>query len=106
MSAIGSLVFCTDCGNLLDASSGDEKAILTCEVCGRENKGTSRQLGSSKRGNTDFGSTSPYRYLIDCSHNKVKAHSIPFFAPLEALSCTDVDGRGCPDRSYNQANLP
>ena len=40
MSAIGSLVFCTDCGNLLDGSSGDEKAILTCEVCGTENKGT------------------------------------------------------------------
>ena len=42
MSAIGSLVFCTDCGNLLDGSSGDEKAILTCEVCGTENTGLSR----------------------------------------------------------------
>lgn len=42
MSAIGSLVFCTDCGNLLDGSSGDEKAILTCEVCGTENTGWSR----------------------------------------------------------------
>lgn len=106
MSAIGSLVFCTDCGNLLDGSSGDEKAILTCDVCGTENKGTSRQLGSSKYENANFGSISPHRYLIDCSHNKIKALSIPFSTPLEAIGRTDVDGRGCPDRGYNQADLP
>lgn len=41
MAAIGSLVFCTDCGNLLEGSSGDKKAILTCAVCGTENKGNS-----------------------------------------------------------------
>lgn len=40
MAAFGSLVFCTDCGNLLEGSSGDEKAILNCDVCGTENKGT------------------------------------------------------------------
>ncbi|KAF2688172.1 DNA-directed RNA polymeras-like protein I subunit [Lentithecium fluviatile CBS 122367] len=34
MSAIGSLVFCTDCGNLLDGSAGKQNAILTCQVCG------------------------------------------------------------------------
>ena len=39
MAAIGSLVFCADCGNLLDGSSGDKEAVLTCEVCGAENKG-------------------------------------------------------------------
>lgn len=39
MSAIGSLVFCTSCGNLLPASKGDEKNILTCEACGAQNKG-------------------------------------------------------------------
>ena len=39
MAAIGSLVFCTDCGNLLDGSSGDENAILKCDVCGNENRG-------------------------------------------------------------------
>ncbi|KAF2102945.1 hypothetical protein NA57DRAFT_52486 [Rhizodiscina lignyota] len=41
MSAIGSLVFCTDCGNLLDGSGGDEKAILLCDVCGASNRDTS-----------------------------------------------------------------
>lgn len=39
MAAIGSLVFCTDCGNLLDGSSGDDKAILECDVCGTGNQG-------------------------------------------------------------------
>ena len=39
MAAIGSLVFCTACGNLLDGSSGDKKATLTCEICGIENQG-------------------------------------------------------------------
>ncbi|KAF2736098.1 hypothetical protein EJ04DRAFT_174054 [Polyplosphaeria fusca] len=41
MSAIGSLVFCTDCGNLLDGSAGKQNAILKCGVCGVENKDTS-----------------------------------------------------------------
>ena len=39
MTAIGSLVFCRDCGNLLDGFSGDEKVVLTCDVCWTENKG-------------------------------------------------------------------
>lgn len=40
MSAIGSLIFCTDCGNLLPESTGDETAILMCDLCGTNNKGT------------------------------------------------------------------
>lgn len=39
MAAIGSLVFCTDCGNLLPASKGTERNVLSCECCGAENKG-------------------------------------------------------------------
>ena len=39
MSAVGFLVFCTDCGNLLDSSTGNTNAILVCECCGAENKG-------------------------------------------------------------------
>ncbi|KAL9106426.1 MAG: hypothetical protein Q9187_008564 [Circinaria calcarea] len=56
MSAIGSLVFCTDCGNLLDGSSGDEKAILTCEVCGTENTDTSSKTITTKSKPTAFPS--------------------------------------------------
>ena len=39
MSAIGSLLFCTDCGNLLRESTGNADAILYCIVCGARNKG-------------------------------------------------------------------
>jgi len=34
MTAIGSLVFCTSCGDLLPESEGVENAMLTCDVCG------------------------------------------------------------------------
>nr|POE72358.1 dna-directed rna polymerase i subunit rpa12 [Quercus suber] len=37
MAAIGSLVFCTDCGNLLDRSTGG-RSYITCDVCGAQNK--------------------------------------------------------------------
>ncbi|PGH26856.1 hypothetical protein AJ80_01437 [Polytolypa hystricis UAMH7299] len=40
MSAIGSLIFCTDCGQLLSESTGDENAILICDLCGAKNKDT------------------------------------------------------------------
>jgi DNA-directed RNA polymerase I subunit RPA12 len=39
MAAIGSLVFCTDCGNLLPVSKGNVKNILHCDCCGADNKG-------------------------------------------------------------------
>jgi DNA-directed RNA polymerase subunit M/transcription elongation factor TFIIS len=39
MSAVGSLVFCTDCGNLLDSSTGNKNTVLVCDCCGAENKG-------------------------------------------------------------------
>lgn len=43
MAAIGSLVFCTDCGNLLDNSEGEQQAVLVCDVCGASNKGMLNQ---------------------------------------------------------------
>lgn len=48
MSAIGSLIFCTDCGNLLRESTGDANAILHCTVCGARNKGKWSNLGLEK----------------------------------------------------------
>jgi DNA-directed RNA polymerase I subunit RPA12 len=39
MSAIGALVFCTDCGNLLESSTGDVNTVLTCDCCGADNRG-------------------------------------------------------------------
>jgi hypothetical protein len=39
MSAIGSLIFCNDCGNLLDGSAGKKNVTLTCAICGATCKG-------------------------------------------------------------------
>ena len=41
MAAIGSLVFCTDCGNLLDETEGKDNTLLKCDICGALNKDTS-----------------------------------------------------------------
>jgi hypothetical protein len=51
MSAIGSLVFCTDCGNLLESSTGNENTVLTCECCGAQNRGM--VVNSGKKCNID-----------------------------------------------------
>ena len=95
MSAIGSLVFCTDCGNLLDGSSGDKKAILTCEVCGTENKGTSGDWALS---NMKTLTLAPPR-LIDTSSAVVITKSKPTAFPsllrskrsaIQTLTAEDV----------------
>jgi len=39
MTSFGSLVFCNDCGNLLDASTGVKQVTLKCNVCGTTCKG-------------------------------------------------------------------
>lgn len=38
MAAIGPLVFCTDCGNLLEPNTG-RKTYIQCDLCGAQNKG-------------------------------------------------------------------
>lgn len=87
MAAIGSLVFCTDCGNLLDGSSGDKEAILTCEVCGTENKGVHKDCEIIDGSH----SCSRYRYFINHNHNKIKTFGFPFSATIQAISCTELD---------------
>lgn len=103
MSAIGSLVFCTDCGNLLDGSSGDEKAILTCEVCGTENTGLISLMEPGESFHT--GSLSPHRYLIQDYYNQVQTHRFSLCTEVEAFDCSNADGRGCPDRGDHSANM-
>jgi DNA-directed RNA polymerase I subunit RPA12 len=44
MAAIGSLVFCLDCGALLEESEGRANALLKCHVCGAMNKDTSEKV--------------------------------------------------------------
>ncbi|KAH9909108.1 transcription factor S-II-domain-containing protein [Xylariomycetidae sp. FL2044] len=56
MAAIGSLVFCTDCGNLLPVSKGNEKNILNCDCCGAENRDTASKTTVTKSKPSDFPS--------------------------------------------------
>ncbi|KAI9731368.1 MAG: DNA-directed RNA polymerase I core subunit rpa12 [Cirrosporium novae-zelandiae] len=57
MSAIGSLVFCTDCGNLLDGSSTSNQSILVCNTCGQRNEDTSSKTIISKSKPSAFPSS-------------------------------------------------
>ncbi|KAK7747685.1 DNA-directed RNA polymerase I core subunit rpa12 [Diatrype stigma] len=56
MAAIGSLVFCTDCGNLLPVSKGNVKNILNCECCGAENRDTASKVVATQSKPSDFPS--------------------------------------------------
>ncbi|EFX02751.1 DNA-directed RNA polymerase 1 kda [Grosmannia clavigera kw1407] len=38
MASLGSLVFCTDCGNLLPMSKGSDRNRLVCRCCGAHNQ--------------------------------------------------------------------
>ncbi|KAK4126278.1 hypothetical protein N657DRAFT_568359 [Parathielavia appendiculata] len=56
MAAIGSLIFCTDCGNLLPASKGSEKNILHCDCCGAENRDQPWKAVTTRTKPSDFPS--------------------------------------------------
>ncbi|CAH0048663.1 unnamed protein product, partial [Clonostachys solani] len=74
MAAIGSLVFCVDCGNLLPSTRGSERNTLRCECCGAENKdsGSKKIVTSSKP--ADFPSF--LRQKLQSSVQNVVRHEI------------------------------
>ncbi|CAG7955115.1 unnamed protein product [Penicillium salamii] len=57
MSVLGSLIFCTDCGNLLRESTGNANAILHCDICGTRNKDTIPQTTVSESKASSFPSS-------------------------------------------------
>ncbi|KAH8889648.1 hypothetical protein GQ53DRAFT_187414 [Thozetella sp. PMI_491] len=56
MAAIGSLIFCIDCGNLLPASSGNSKNILACDSCGAHNRDLPSTTITTRTKPSDFPS--------------------------------------------------
>lgn len=74
MSAIGSLVFCTDCGNLLPASKGGQKSILQCDSCGAENKDTGSKTITTKTSPSDF--PSQLRQKLQSNVQTVEKHKV------------------------------
>ncbi|KAL1873139.1 hypothetical protein VTK73DRAFT_1050 [Phialemonium thermophilum] len=73
MAAIGSLIFCTDCGNLLPASKGTTKNILRCDCCGAENQDLGSRVIVTKTKPSDF--PSPLRQKLS-SFQTVEKHKI------------------------------
>ncbi|KAK7420041.1 DNA-directed RNA polymerase I core subunit rpa12 [Neonectria magnoliae] len=74
MSAIGSLVFCTDCGNLLPSTKGTERNMLRCECCGAENRDTGSKSIITQTKPSDFPSF--LRQKLQSSVQAVEKHKI------------------------------
>jgi hypothetical protein len=84
MSAVGSLVFCTDCGNLLDNSTGNQKHILVCECCGAENNGMPGEDFSYSHTETD----NP-RYGLKDYYGNYEAILFPFSFEAKTIGRPD-----------------
>ncbi len=84
MAAIGSLVFCTDCGSLLEANTG-RKAQILCNVCGTYNQGI------FVRG--------PVHKVCECSHTirlVLQSHGDDLEAVRFPINAADEAAFGCP----------
>ncbi|KAL2208741.1 hypothetical protein CC79DRAFT_1366949 [Sarocladium strictum] len=111
MAAIGSLVFCIDCGNLLPASKGTERNVLSCECCGAENKDTGSKTIVTETKPSDF--PSQLRQKLQSSVQSVERHNIQTDAIAqercpkcgrEEVRYTSVQMRGADEGSTNIYN--
>lgn len=116
MAAIGSLVFCTDCGNLLPVSKGNVKNILNCECCGAENRGASHghwalsewQIGARL---SVIIANGLLTYLLACRcllqgrRNPEQTLRFPFPPTTETLDSQDRRATQDADRSCLQRNV-
>ncbi|KAF8471989.1 hypothetical protein BDZ91DRAFT_775422 [Kalaharituber pfeilii] len=55
MPSVGSLVFCGDCGNLLDSTSGNEQ--LVCEQCGLVTQDSTTKIVTTRSAPSAFPSS-------------------------------------------------
>ncbi|RGP67392.1 DNA-directed rna polymerase i subunit rpa12 [Fusarium longipes] len=74
MAAIGTLVFCTDCGNLLPATKGTQRNVLRCECCGAENRDTGSKVTVTQTKPSDFPSF--LRQKLQSSVQAVEKHNL------------------------------
>jgi DNA-directed RNA polymerase subunit M/transcription elongation factor TFIIS len=87
MAAIGSLVFCTDCGNLLDGSAGKQNAILTCQVCGAQCKGMDFCMFAVDK--SERSQHLKYRHLLQDHCHTLKTYGVPLGFTRKALRSTN-----------------
>lgn len=88
MAAIGSMVFCTDCGNLLPSTKGTEQNVLSCECCSAENKGMGGGtpgccLGRVCMQSENFLTNELPRYRRKDHRDEVEAVGFPVFPTSE-----------------------
>lgn len=56
MASVAGLLFCLSCGNLLETNA-DRKDLITCEVCGQQNKDISNKVIITRSKPTAFPSS-------------------------------------------------
>ncbi|KAK4181843.1 putative DNA-directed RNA polymerase subunit [Triangularia setosa] len=91
MSAIGSLVFCTDCGNLLPASQGNVKNLLICDCCGAEHRDQPWKAVTTKTKPSDFPSALRQKLSIV---QTVKRHEVQTERVDPNMDCHKCGRRG------------
>ncbi|KAK1766810.1 hypothetical protein QBC33DRAFT_559537 [Phialemonium atrogriseum] len=91
MAAIGSLIFCTDCGNLLPASKGTAKNILHCECCGAENPDIPSRSIVTRTKASDF--PSPLRQKLS-SVQTIERHKIESSRVDPNMDCSECGRNG------------
>lgn len=104
MVAIGALVFCDVCGNLLDANTDSTKTMLKCDACGADCKGTPYPLSPTSV--PAFLPTDPIRArsqrlihhasrrLGKSSHYALAAGRFPLVTARQAFAGADAHRRG------------
>lgn len=98
MATIGSLIFCSDCGNLLPVSKGNVKNILHCDCCGGDNKDMASKTIVTKSKPSDFPSLLRQKLSIVQS---VEKHKIS----TEALANETCDKCGGTEVRFSAVQL-
>lgn len=104
MAAIGSLVFCTDCGNLLDGGAGKQNAILTCRVCGAQCKG-SMPFFSYCILLVPHGLTKTSRHIIQSHCNALQTYCIPIIFARKEIGGANRYRRRHADSHHHQRDM-
>ncbi|KAI1333061.1 transcription factor S-II-domain-containing protein [Xylariaceae sp. FL0255] len=98
MATVGSLLFCTECGNLLPVSKGNVNNILHCECCGADNPDTASKTTVTKSKPSDFPSLLRQKLSIV---QVVEKHKVS----TEALANTECEKCGSTTVRFSEAQL-
>ncbi|KAF2723798.1 transcription factor S-II [Polychaeton citri CBS 116435] len=101
MAAIGSLVFCTDCGNLLEPNP-TRQSFIKCDVCGTQNRDTSKKKIVTLSKSSAFPSTLRTRLRSDVQEISESDRQAQDEGTSIQMAC---DKCGHPEMRYTSAQL-